>query len=259
MNQDLREKYRPKAFSEVVGNGRVIKQLTNLIKSGATYGNILLHGPTGSGKTTLARILVKAVLCRNFGGDVCGVCNWCSSFDRNFPKGSDYFHHDCSKMAGKELDEVLRTLPFRIFSETGRQIHIFDEFGRTKEPLQEKFLVPMEVYKDMDILLIFCLIDLTNIIQPFRDRVDVFKMKPPEIDELIPWLRKICAAEGITVRDNNALKQVAVSADRLPRACLSLLQQAYFLGEPLSTSLVKELAQDIQGSVDRGPQYTPAE
>jgi DNA polymerase III delta prime subunit len=128
-----------------------------------------------------------------------------------------------------------------------------------KNPLQEKFLVPMEVYKDMDILLIFCLIDLTNIIQPFRDRVDVFKMKPPEIDELIPWLRKICAAEGITVRDNNALKQVAVSADRLPRACLSLLQQAYFLGEPLSTSLVKELAQDIQGSVDRGPQYTSGE
>jgi DNA polymerase-3 subunit gamma/tau len=253
MNQDFRERYRPKTFSEILGNGRVVRTLTNMIKSGSTYKNILFHGPTGSGKSTLARIFVKAVLCRKFAGDVCGICDKCSSFDRDFPKGSDYFYHDCSKMTGKELDEILRTLPFQIFSETGRQIHIFDEFGRTKEPLQDKFLVPMEVYKE--VLLIFCLIDLTNIIQPFRDRLDVFKTKPPEIDEIVPWLQRICNAEGITVRDNNALKQVALSADRLPRVCLSLLQQAYFLGEPLGTSLVKELAQDIKSSSD-DPEYS---
>jgi DNA polymerase-3 subunit gamma/tau len=252
-NFDLREKYRPQTFSEIVGNRRVVERLQKIIKSHQIPRGLLFCGPTGSGKTTLARIMVKALHCQNFNNDVCGECVECSSFENHFPGSNNYSFHDCSQLTRKELDEIIYSLRFGFpTSPTGLHIHLFDEYHRMGEPSQDKFLIPLEQY--YGILLIFCLIDDSNITRAFRGRVQVLETKPPEIDELIPWLQGICAAEGITIKDSNALRQVAVSANQLPRDCLGLLQQAYFLGEPLSTSLVKELAQN-QGSSRRDSEY----
>lgn len=252
-NFDLREKYRPKAFSQIVGNRRVVERLKKIVKSLQVPRGILFRGPAGSGKTTLARILIKALHCLNFQDDVCGKCVECLSFESHFPDSNKYGFHDCSKMTRKGLDEIIYSLRFGFpTSPTGLHIHGFDEYHRMGEPSQDKFLVPLEQYEG--ILFIFCLIDDSNITRAFRGRVQVFEMKPPEPDELIPWLQGICAAEGIIIKDSNVLRQVAVSANQLPRDCLGLLQQAYFLGEPLSTSLVKELAQD-QGSSGRDSEY----
>jgi DNA polymerase III gamma/tau subunit len=110
-----------------------------------------------------------------------------------------------------------------------------------------------------DLLAIFCVIDLKKVTEAFRQRVTVLKTNPPEIDELIPWLQNICDLEGIIIKDKNALRQVASSANQLPRECLSLLEKVLFLKEPLTTILVKELAQDNQESYDRGSQYSLAD
>jgi hypothetical protein len=123
--------------------------------------------------------------------------------------------------------------------------------------LQERLLRPLETQKDL--LAIFCVIDLKTVTQAFRQRVTVLKTNPPEIDELIPWLQKICDLEGIIVKDKSAIRQIASSANQLPRECLSLLEKGLFLNEPLTTTLVKELAQDNQESYDHGSQYTLAE
>ena len=79
----------------------------------------------------------------------------------------------------------------------------------------------------------------------FRDRVTVLRTIPPKIEELVPWLKSICTTEKIIIKDNNALTQVARSGGRLPRESLSLLDKVAVLEEPLTTSLVKELAQDL--------------
>jgi len=265
---DLQEEYKPKSFSQVVGNSIPIRILTNMIKKGRIPKGILFHGPQGSGKTTLARLFVKALHCRNFLQDVCRICENCLFFEKRIPgvtgyefhdyiklsgKASstkipsvDYSYHDCSKMTAKILDEILLSLRFPSFSSTGLTIHILDEFQRASIPLQDKFLVPLEDYRN--ILLIFCLIDLDKVQQPFQQRVRVLMTKRPEIAELLPWLQKICTDKGIILKDSGALEQVARSADRLPRGCLSILEKALLLDEPVSTALVKELAQDLQES-----------
>jgi DNA polymerase III delta prime subunit len=148
-------------------------------------------------------------------------------------------------MSARALEEILQSLRYPSDSSTGKRIIVLDEFQRAlNEKMQDQFLVDLEKYRD--ILLIFCLIDLEKVHEAFRQRVTVLKTNPPEIEELVHWLQKICTAEGIIIKDNGALEQVAKSAKRLPRGCLAFLEKVSLLGEPLSTSLARELAEDNQ-------------
>ena len=241
---NFRQRYRPNRFSEIVGNKKVIRILKNMIKSHRIPNGILFHGPPGSGKTTLTRIFVKALLCQNFSNDVCSKCKKCLSFSDKLVGGDDYSFHDCSQITARELEGIINGFRLVPISTTKINISIFDEFHRTREPLQDKLLIPLE--KFTDILLIFCLIDLKAVSDAFRQRVTVLKTVRPDIDQLIPWLQRICTSERITIKDSNAVREVAQCAARLPRECLSLLEKISLSGEPLTTSLVREFAQDIQ-------------
>jgi DNA polymerase III gamma/tau subunit len=248
--ENFRQKYRPKFFSEVVGskNQKIAKILINIIKSGRIPPGIIFHGPPGSGKTTLALLLIKGLLCENFSGDVCGKCAACLSFERNISAPIDYFYHDCTQITGKEVDKIIESLKTLTFTKSKLHIHFFDEFHRAREPVLEKFLTILERMKD--ILLIFALIDLNHVGEAFRQRVTTLKTYAPGIDELLPWLRRICALEGITVVGDNALRQLAQAAGQLPRECLGFLEKVSLRGEPLTTSLVKELERDIEADPD---------
>ena len=255
---DLNQMYRPRSFSEVVGNARTKQRLINFITSGAPPKGILLYGPAGTGKNTLANLLIKGLYCKNFDGDVCGKCKSCLSLKDDFTGSSIvYFYHNCARMDGKDLEGIIEYWRYVPWYGVGRHIHLFDEFHRTREPLQQKLLDILEFKKD--ILLIFCLIDFQKIIDVFRQRVEILRTSPPKIDELIPWLNHICDSRGIIIKGPDALRQIVIEGNRSPRECLTLLGSILNLKEPLTIDLVREVAHERQGTFTDGPEYALAE
>src|SRR5206468_12345907 len=77
--QTLYRKYRPQRFADLVGQPHVTTALRNAVREGRVGHAYLFSGPRGTGKTTTARILAKALNCTNLGadGDPCGVCESC--------------------------------------------------------------------------------------------------------------------------------------------------------------------------------------
>lgn len=255
---DLLNKYRPKKFSEFLGNKTTIKITINAVKNYKSEAKIakngiLIHGLQGTGKTSLAYLIVKALSCENFAEDVCDECDNCKSFKliRDlFFWNSPYQHCNCTKMDKAYMDYVLREME-RGNRIANRRITIFDEFHRTNQPLQQKLLDPLEV--NNHILLIFCAISIQKVSQEFQERVLKLPVKPPEINELIPWLLKMCDSMKITVKDGNALKELAEKTGGIERACLSFLEKAQLLEEPLTIDLVKEIAEEQDY---HAPEYT---
>ena len=248
---DFRIKYRPRKFSEVIGNKSTIKILKNLVTSSLIPSGILFHGHPGTGKSTLSYLLIKALNCLEFSEDVCGNCENCLLIERYYPSGPCGIVeiHDCTLIHEDDLEDLIKH-HFTVFSRTriGKNIHLFDEFQRARPSFQEKLLRQLET--DPDLFLIFCLIDLTRVEEAFRQRVTILKTTRPDLDELVPWLRKICALERIIVKDSRALRDLVIAAELLPRECLSFLQKISYLGNTLTADHVKQVYRDNQSIHD---------
>ncbi|HTE50459.1 MAG TPA: DNA polymerase III subunit gamma/tau [Kofleriaceae bacterium] len=122
----LARKYRPQTFSEVVGQEHVTRTLANAFKHGRVHHAFLLCGPRGVGKTTLARILGKALNCeRGPGADPCGVCDPCAAIASG--TAVDYYEMDGASNRGidaiRDLTEAVKYQPAAM----RKKVYVIDE------------------------------------------------------------------------------------------------------------------------------------
>lgn len=124
--QTLYREWRPRSFEEVVGQRHVTQTLTNALSSGRLAHAYLFCGPRGTGKTSVARILAKAVNCENgIGPSPCGVCDMCKSISQG--SSLDVFEIDAASNRGideiRDLREKARFAP----AEGRYKVYIIDE------------------------------------------------------------------------------------------------------------------------------------
>jgi DNA polymerase-3 subunit gamma/tau len=218
----LYRKYRPQDFDEVVGQEAVVQTLRNAIGAGQVRQAYLFAGPRGTGKTSLARILAKALNCAQGPTPTPDkTCHSCVAIANG--TSLDVIEMDAASQRG--IDDI-REIRERVVLQPveGRyKVYILDEAHQLTDAAFNALLKLIEE-PPPHLLFVFCTTDLSKMLPTVRSRCQTFVFSRPRLPDLVRKLRRIADAEGIDVPDA-ALALIARSARGAYRDAESTLDQ----------------------------------
>ncbi len=231
-------KYRPKTFSDVAGQKVAVRVLKNAVRLGKLSHAYLFAGPRGTGKTTLARILTKAINCINpKEGEPCGVCENCIAIDKGtFP---DLIEIDAASNRGIDDIRAIRDAVSYAPLKGKYKVYILDEAHMLTKEAFNALLKTLEEPPPRTIF-ILCTTEYEKIMPTILSRCQRLIFSKLRDKEIVEYLKKICQMEGLECEEK-ALYEIARISDGGMRDAVSLLDQASTYGEgKVSSSLLEE-------------------
>ncbi|MDR0703244.1 MAG: DNA polymerase III subunit gamma/tau [Azoarcus sp.] len=221
--QVLARKWRPKSFETLVGQEHVVRALSHALATGRLHHAWLFTGTRGVGKTTIARILAKALNCETgVSATPCGQCDACRAIDADrFP---DYVEMDAASNRG--VDDMAALLDRAVYAPVaGRyKVYMIDEVhmltGHAFNAMLKTLEEPPEHVK-----FILATTDPQKIPVTVLSRCLQFNLKQMPSGQITGHLARILEAEGVTF-EPGALRHLARAANGSMRDALSLLDQA---------------------------------
>lgn len=218
---------RPEVFSEVIGQDHIVKILKHQIATGTVSHAYLFCGTRGTGKTTTARILAKAVNCLSEGEVPCGHCENCKAIkDGNF---MDVIEIDAASNNGvdniRELRESVKYPP----AAGKKKVYIIDEVHMLSTGAFNALLKTLEEPPEA-VMFILATTDPQKLPQTILSRCMRLDFKRVPESVLIEHMRRICDERGIDITEN-ALRLLAANADGSVRDGLSILDQCLSAGD----------------------------
>lgn len=223
MSLVLYRKYRPQTFSQVVGQEHIIRTLSNAVSSGLITHAYLFSGPRGSGKTTIARLLAKAVNCQNLqGSDPCNKCSSC--LDITGGRTLDLLEIDAASHRGideiRELIEGIKFVPAKL----KYKVFIIDEAHQLTKEAFNALLKTLEEPPDHAIF-ILATTEVHKMIPTIISRCQRFDFRKLTLPEIIERLEFICKKEKAKL-EKSALELIAINSGGSFRDAEGLLGQA---------------------------------
>ena len=251
----LATRYRPRSFSTLTGQKHVGAILRRAIADRTVPQQLLFSGGSGLGKTTVARILSAALLCKTSlserdNADACGVCSSCLDVltpGRNHP---DLIEFDAASNGGKDEIRAIAQRAQLAPLVGPVKIYIIDEAHGLSGPGGQAFLKLLEE-PPSHVVFMLCTTDPHKMLKTNRGRCVEFELLTPPRVELIANLQRICSAEGWVTSDE-ILEQIIDSTDPDLGVRGTIMALAKLSG-PLSmgTQVDDDLLADILGSASR--------
>jgi DNA polymerase III subunit gamma/tau len=242
-HQALYRRWRAQNFAEIVGQDAVVETLRNAVRLGRVSHGLLFVGPRGTGKTSMARIVAKALNCLALvDAEPDDTCEPCVAIREG--RALDVVELDAA--SNNRVDDMRDLLP-RVYtapSDLRRKVFIIDEVQRIKEGW-DVLLKTLEEPPD-DVFFIFCTTDPSQIRPAVISRLQRYTFRPLPERQILAKLHRIAAAEERTVTDG-ALELIANRAAGGMRDAESMLDQVLSSG---ADNIDGDAVRDLLGLAD---------
>ena len=235
--ESLYRKYRPLTFDSVVGQRHIVSTLEHAVTEGRLSHAYLFCGPRGTGKTTMARILAKALLCqqaeeaRTQGASGCipdGTCSECEAIAAG--THPDVYELDAASRTGVDnvREEIINSVSFAPVR-GAYKVYIIDEVHMLSPAAFNALLKTLEE-PPAHVVFILCTTDPQKILETILSRCQRFDFHRISMEDIEGRLRYVCEQEGFAY-DDEALQIVARHARGGMRDALSTLEQLSVFGD----------------------------